>query len=136
MRALFHKFDLYIPVSQPFFGGCSKADLFGFKVSSPALVDLKTTLVKVAEQGCVERTVTEDMTVSSDPQPLLVLAIKTVPKATEDSMDTLHQNVYHTPTCGPVLLSTTLSNKTVAIPNPNAVREVHCNHLWEFRLYL
>jgi len=30
----------------------------------------------------------------------------------------------------------TLSNKTVAIPNPNAVREAHCNHLWEFRLYL
>jgi len=32
--------------------------------------------------------------------------------------------------------SDTLSNKTVAIPNPDTVREAHCNHLWEFRLYL
>jgi len=30
----------------------------------------------------------------------------------------------------------TLSNKTVAIPNSDAVREAHCNHLLEFRLYL
>jgi len=30
----------------------------------------------------------------------------------------------------------TLSNKTVAISNPDAVCFTHCNHLWEFRLYL
>ena len=30
----------------------------------------------------------------------------------------------------------TLSNKTVAIPNPDAVRFTHCNYLWEFCLYL
>ena len=30
----------------------------------------------------------------------------------------------------------TVSNKTVPITNPNTVREVHCNNMWEFRLAL
>ena len=30
----------------------------------------------------------------------------------------------------------TVTSKTIAMPNPNTAREVHCNHLWELHLAL
>lgn len=48
------------------------------------------------------------MTAPGDPQPLSVGALVTVPEAAEDDVDTPRQNVYRTPTRGPVPLSTDL----------------------------
>ena len=44
-----------------------------------------------------------------------------------------YRMIHASPCC---CCETTVSNKTVPITNPNTVREVHCNHTWEFRLAL
>ena len=40
------------------------------------------------------------------------------------------------PTSWDVSTPPTVSNKTVSITNLDAVREVHCKHMWEYRLGL